>query len=85
MLEAQKIICSDCNTEFEFTQEEADYFNSMRFDNYPKRCLACRQARKDNRAQGQRQLFNIICSQCGKEAQVIHPKMTLCRDCYLNQ
>lgn len=79
------LICKECGREWTFTAEEQRFFFEKNFTNEPGRCQECRKARKDKRALGQRQLFNIICSQCGKEAQVIHPKMTLCRDCYLNQ
>ena len=79
-LEPETITCTDCSREFEFTQEEAEFFNSKGFTNYPKRCPGCRAIRRE--ANAERQTYPIVCEECGKEAQVLHPDMKLCRECY---
>ncbi len=75
------LVCQDCSKEFVFTAGEQEYYISKMLGNEPKRCKDCRQAKKDNRAP--RELFTITCSECQKPAQVPHPNMTLCRDCFL--
>lgn len=39
------IVCRDCQTEFEFSASEADFFASRGLTK-PKRCKACRQQRR---------------------------------------
>ena len=38
--------CSDCGTTFTFTEGEQEFFASKGFTNEPKRCVPCRQAKK---------------------------------------
>ncbi len=92
--EDKQITCSDCGTEFTFSVEEQELFASKGYTNEPKRCLACRQARK---ARGgyqsdsygyrpQRQMFPAVCAQCGKDCEVpFQPREgrpVYCSDCY---
>ena len=87
--------CADCGTEFSFTAEEQEFFQSKGYTNEPKRCPSCRQARKterngsgnSGRSYGPpRQMFPAICAECGKETEVpfepINGKPVYCRDCY---
>ena len=88
-LQPQKIICSDCNTEFEFTSEQAKFFNDKGFTNLPKRCLPCRQARKLGKP-APRQMFDAVCAQegCGASFQVPFPpegKTVYCKEHFVRQ
>ena len=84
MLQPCEIKCTDCGQTFQFTQEEAEYYNSKSLDNLPKRCKSCRQVRKDNQAP--RQMFPVTCAQCGKATTVpFEPKPdrpVYCSECY---
>jgi len=44
-MESQFIKCSDCGEEFEYTEEQQEYIAKMEY-NPPKRCVACREAKK---------------------------------------
>jgi len=89
----KSIQCSDCGTTFTFSAEDQEFFRSKGYTNEPKRCPSCRQARKLNR-QGsssysyvqRRQLFSVVCAECGKDTQVpFEPrgdKPVYCSDCY---
>jgi CxxC-x17-CxxC domain-containing protein len=64
----------------------------------PKRCLSCRQARKERQMsrgnyntikpgfRSEQRLYPVTCTQCGKETQVpFEPKAgreVYCRECY---
>ena len=85
--------CTDCGTDFSFTAEEQESFQSRGYTNEPKRCPSCRQARKTERGGGRgdsygapRQMFSATCAQCGKDTQVPFEPTTgrpvYCSDCY---
>jgi CxxC-x17-CxxC domain-containing protein len=91
----KSIQCADCGTDFSFTAEDQEFFQSKGYTNEPKRCPSCRQARKTERngngSGGRsyglpRQLFPAICAECGKETQVpfepVNGRPVYCRDCY---
>ena len=42
--------CSDCGATFTFTSGEQEFFQTKGFTNEPKRCPACRQAKKLERS-----------------------------------
>jgi CxxC-x17-CxxC domain-containing protein len=80
----KSITCSDCSTTFTFTVAEQEDFASKGYTNEPKRCPACRQARKDRPVgnggnsfgtynsgpRPARQMFPVKCSECGKDTTV---------------
>lgn len=74
----KQITCAECGASFTFTADEQEFFASRGYTNEPKRCLACRQARKAERYSGdgsygsrpRRQMFPAVCAQCGKETEV---------------
>ena len=87
------IHCTDCGTEFSFTADEQEMFRTRGYTNEPKRCPACRQARKTERTGSggssygsPRQMFSATCAQCGKETQVpfkpTNGRPVYCSDCY---
>jgi len=84
-LQDEKLTCVDCGQEFVYTVSEQELHKSLGYQNKPKRCPACRQAKKMQRSQGgfgggrggfeqrgggDRQLYTATCAECGKEAQV---------------
>jgi len=90
--EDKTIQCADCGTEFTFSAEEQELFQTRGYTNEPKRCPSCRQARKaerygrDNSYGLPRQMFPAICAECGKETEVpfepTNGRPVYCRDCY---
>src|SRR4030042_113608 len=77
------LTCAAAGATFTFSAEDQEFFQSKGYTNEPKRCLACRQARKTERYGGgggsgsgsygrkpQREMFPAVCAQCGKETQV---------------
>ena len=84
--------CSDCGTTFTFSAEEQEFFQTKGYTNEPKRCPACRQARKTERygsgsySSSPRQMFPAVCAECGKETQVpFEPREgrpVYCSECY---
>ncbi|MBX2860185.1 MAG: zinc-ribbon domain containing protein [Vampirovibrio sp.] len=88
------IVCAACSTEFEFTAEEQEFYDSKGFQP-PKKCKPCRDAAKQARGGGggyggrsERQLYDAVCAACGVNTQVpFRPngsKPVYCRDCYQN-
>jgi CxxC-x17-CxxC domain-containing protein len=77
------LTCADCSEEFVFTASEQDFYAQRGFSD-PKRCGACRTARKASRSdggggsggfgggydRGPREMFAATCSRCGKETEV---------------
>ena len=87
----KELQCSDCGATFTFTAEEQEFFASKGYTNEPKRCPACREARKAQRngASGygsRRQMYPAVCAECGKECEVpFEPREdrpVYCSDCY---
>jgi CxxC-x17-CxxC domain-containing protein len=85
-----EITCSECNTPFEFTEREQEYYRERNLT-HPKRCKPCRDARRANFGGsrgpgGERQRFEITCDQCGKTDSVPFKPSTgrpvLCSDCF---
>jgi CxxC-x17-CxxC domain-containing protein len=82
-LENKEIQCFDCGATFVFTPEEQEFYQTKGYTNTPKRCPACRQARKERQDSNgfrsigagsmyrpQRQLFPATCARCGKSTEV---------------
>ncbi len=88
--EDKTLQCSDCGATFTFSAGEQEFFQSKGYTNDPKRCPACRDARKAQRGgspgSATRQMFPAICASCGKETQVpFEPREgrpVYCQDCY---
>ncbi|MBN1368468.1 MAG: zinc-ribbon domain containing protein [Dehalococcoidales bacterium] len=90
----KSIRCSDCGTSFTFSSGEQEFFQSKGYTNEPKRCPACRQAKKLERNgssnygnnSSSRQMFPVKCAECGKDTEVpFEPrgdKPVYCSDCY---
>jgi CxxC-x17-CxxC domain-containing protein len=89
----KSLYCSDCGTDFTFSAGEQEFFESRGYTNEPKRCPACRQARKAERNGNsghsyapRREMFAAICAECGKDTRVpFEPhdgRPVYCSDCY---
>ncbi len=86
------LTCQDCGAEYTFSADDQEFFALKGYSD-PKRCPACRQARKAERGEGggygQREMFSITCSNCGKEAEVpFRPRgdrPVYCSDCFAQQ
>ena len=92
------LTCSDCGQEFIFTGEDQEFYASRGFSE-PKRCRSCRALRRNDREgdagggggfsrapRPERELFDVICSNCGQPAKVpFQPRgdrPVYCRDCF---
>ena len=90
MYEDRVLVCRDCGAEFVFTAGEQEFYAQNDFKNDPVRCPACRKARKNARNNGQqsqnRELFDAVCAECGKETKVPfrprNDKPIYCSDCF---
>ena len=90
------LTCSDCGQEFTFTNEDQAFFQERGYST-PKRCRACRQAKKQQSDGGggggyqRRETRNttVTCSGCGQQTTVpFEPRgdrPVYCRDCYQAQ
>ncbi len=80
---------TDCGCDFEFSASEQEFYASRGLTNQPKRCKPCRSARKNaNRGGSQRRMYDVVCSECGADAQVpfkpSNDRPVLCKNCYSN-
>jgi CxxC-x17-CxxC domain-containing protein len=89
--EDKTIQCVDCGASFTFTIQEQEFFASKGYTNEPKRCPACRQARKNERGgnRSPRQKHTAICAACGQTTELpFEPRQgrpVYCRECYAKQ
>ncbi|MDD2496537.1 MAG: zinc-ribbon domain containing protein [Desulfitobacteriaceae bacterium] len=86
------LTCKECGSEFTFTASEQEFYAEKGFQNDPARCPECRAARKRQRGTATRQpreMFTVICAECGAETEVpFKPssnRPVYCRDCYQKQ
>ena len=72
MFQDKTLKCRECGREFVFTASEQQFYADKGFQNEPGRCPECRAARKASRNsnRGDRQMYEVICSNCGKPALV---------------
>lgn len=93
MADDLQLTCSDCGQTFTFTSADQAFFQERGYST-PRRCRACRQARKNEQSGGggggyQRSSSagtSVICSGCGQQTTVpFEPRgdrPVYCRDCY---
>ena len=65
----ETLVCKECGKEFVFTAGEQEFYQQKGFQNKPKSCKACRDAKK-NAGRAQREYFITTCAECGGEAKV---------------
>lgn len=77
--------CRECGADFAFTGSEQAFYAEKGFQNEPGRCPTCRANRRNN-SRGDRQMFDVICDECGVTTQVpFQPRgdrPVYCRDCF---
>ena len=89
----KQLVCSECGAEFVFSADEQETFLARGYTNEPKRCPACREARRGrnfstsgSRNYGNRQMYSAVCAQCGASCEVpFQPRQdrpVYCNDCY---
>ena len=92
----QTLQCRDCGKDFVWTASEQEFYQQKGFQNSPVRCPECRAKKKASMGNdrgggmgGQRQMYEITCSNCGKKDTVpFQPRgdrPVLCRDCFRSQ
>jgi len=92
MTEDLRLTCSDCGQEFTFSNDDQAFFRERGYST-PKRCKACRQAKKNEQGGGggysrrsESQSTSVTCSGCGKQTTVpFEPRgdrPVYCQDCY---
>ena len=83
--------CSDCGASFSFTAEEQEFYAGRGYTNQPKRCPACREAKRarydsSGSFRGSRQMYPAVCVECGKDCEVpFEPREgrpVYCSECY---
>ena len=90
------LVCRDCGQNFTFTSGEQEFYASRGLTNDPGRCPDCRAAKRAGGSYGggggggrTREMFDVTCSQCGKETQVpFQPtsgRPVYCSDCFATQ
>ena len=79
------LTCRECGAEFPFTSSEQAFYAEKGFQNEPGRCPSCR-ANRRTQGRGERQMFSVICDECGATTQVpFQPRgdrPVYCHDCY---
>ena len=68
MYEDKTLVCKDCGNEFVFTAGEQEFYAERGFTNEPKRCKACRDAKRGGAPRQEREMFTAVCDSCGGEA-----------------
>jgi CxxC-x17-CxxC domain-containing protein len=93
MTEDLQLTCSDCGREFTFSTEDQAFFRERGYST-PKRCKACRQAKKNEQSGGggggyyrhESHGTAVTCSGCGKQTTVpFEPRgdrPVYCQDCF---
>ncbi len=96
MMSDRQIVCMSCGSEFTFSADEQEFYETKGFQE-PKKCKPCRAAAKQNRGGGggrggygggrpQRQMYDAVCASCGVQTQVPFmpsgTKPVYCRDCF---
>lgn len=85
MYEDKTLVCKECGSEFVFTAGEQEFYAERGFENEPKRCRACRDAKRASK-RPEREMFTAVCDSCGGEARVpFQPREgrpVYCSECY---
>jgi CxxC-x17-CxxC domain-containing protein len=86
MFSDKTLVCKDCGQSFTFTASEQEFYAEKGFTNEPQRCKTCRMARKQNARGGSRQMYDAVCSSCGRPCKVpFEPRddrPVYCSDCF---
>ncbi len=86
MFEDRTLACADCGEDFVFTASEQEFYREKGYDNDPKRCVKCRQQRKQQKRTSDRPMFDAVCAECGADTKVpFQPtgeRPVFCSDCF---
>ena len=92
--EDKNLTCIDCGQTFVFTAGEQEFFAQKGFQNEPKRCKACKTAKRSGGSGigagmaggGTRELHEVTCSSCGQKTTVpfkpTSDRPVYCRTCF---
>ena len=84
----KQLICILCGAEFCMDEQERQMYSAMGYENPPKRCKACRGARRalESAVKPEKIMYSAICDACGKETLLpFKPngdKPVYCKACY---
>ena len=91
----KELTCVECGAGFIFSVGEQEFFASRGYANDPKRCSACRSARKSQQRAnggfgggggGPREMHPVVCDQCGVDTMVPFvprgDRPVYCSDCF---
>ncbi|MEK7449936.1 MAG: zinc-ribbon domain containing protein [Planctomycetota bacterium] len=67
-LEDRTLKCTDCGEGFVFTVDEQKFHQEKGYTNEPKRCLKCREVRRNKYSERTR--TDVTCDSCGKPTVV---------------
>lgn len=89
MYQDKTLSCRECGADFIFTASEQEFYAEKGFTNEPGRCPRCRAARRQRNNGGSRaprEMYAVICAECGAETEVpFRPsgdRPVYCRDCF---
>jgi len=81
----ETIVCKECGKEFVFTAGEQAFYAQKGFQNKPKSCKECREAKK-NGSRAPREYYTAVCAECGREAKITFKpsddRPVYCSECY---
>ena len=95
--EDRTLNCQECGQPFTFSAEDQAYHADKGYTNEPKRCISCRQRRRNETSnggyggndRGPREMHSVVCAECGKDATVpFQPRgdrPVYCSDCFSRQ
>lgn len=82
------LVCRDCGAQFVFSAGEQEFYQQKGFQHEPSRCPECRGKKRSGepRSNGERRMYPVICSDCGRETTVPFQPRTdrpvYCPDCF---
>jgi CxxC-x17-CxxC domain-containing protein len=93
---SKELQCIECGANFTFSAEDQELYAGRGYIHEPKRCPACREARKARNYQYgtggsgsygvRRQMYPAVCAECGAETEVpFQPRQgrpVYCSNCY---
>ena len=81
MYQDKTLVCKDCGAEFIFSAGEQEFYAEKGFQNEP-----IRRAAKKNASRPQREMYEIVCADCGKIDKVPfmprNDKPVYCSECF---
>ena len=93
--EDRTLTCVECNEGFTFSADDQSYHAEKGYENDPKRCTSCRQARRNQSSgggfgggfdRGPREMHPVVCAECGKDTTVPFvprgDRPVYCSDCF---